>query len=70
MQVLLYASETPLFSFSSGVIDVHMPAAAKFSAVKPDGTLVPLFTLDVVSFVFIYTNNTQKHCQTNKPKTG
>ncbi|XP_067266161.1 bactericidal permeability-increasing protein-like [Chanodichthys erythropterus] len=47
MQVLLYASETPLFSFSSGVIDVHVPAAAKFSAVKPDGTLVPLFTLDV-----------------------
>ncbi|ROI52199.1 Bactericidal permeability-increasing protein [Anabarilius grahami] len=45
MQVLLYASETPLFSFSSGVIDVHVPA--KFSAVKPDGTLVPLFTLDV-----------------------
>ncbi|XP_048048696.1 bactericidal permeability-increasing protein [Megalobrama amblycephala] len=47
MQVLLYASETPLFSFSSGVIDVHVPAAAKFSAVKPDGALVPLFTLDV-----------------------
>ncbi|CAM4608165.1 unnamed protein product [Leuciscus chuanchicus] len=47
MQVLLYASETPLFSFSSGVIDIHVPAAAKFSAVKPDGTLVPLFRLDV-----------------------
>ncbi|XDV31247.1 hypothetical protein PO909_033980, partial [Leuciscus waleckii] len=47
MQVLLYASETPLFSFSSGVIDIHVPAAAKFSAVKPDCTLVPLFRLDV-----------------------
>ncbi|KAK7168530.1 hypothetical protein R3I93_004751 [Phoxinus phoxinus] len=47
MQVLLYASATPLFSFSSGVIDIHVPAAAKFSAVKPDGSLVPLFRLDV-----------------------
>ncbi|XP_067299165.1 bactericidal permeability-increasing protein-like [Pseudorasbora parva] len=47
MQVLLYASETPLVSFSSGVIDVHVLAAAKFSAVKPDGTLLPLFTLNV-----------------------
>ncbi|XP_067300858.1 bactericidal permeability-increasing protein-like [Pseudorasbora parva] len=47
MQVLLYASETPLFSFSSGVIDVHVLAAAKFSAVKPDGTLQPLFTLNL-----------------------
>ncbi|XP_056124426.1 bactericidal permeability-increasing protein [Rhinichthys klamathensis goyatoka] len=47
MQVLLYASETPLFSFSSGAIEIHVPAAAKFSAVKPDGALVPLFTLDV-----------------------
>ncbi|KAG1946393.1 bactericidal permeability-increasing protein [Pimephales promelas] len=47
MQVLLYASETPLFSFSSGVIEIHVPAKAKFSAVKPDATLVPLFTLDV-----------------------
>uniref|UniRef100_A0A672P0D0 Bactericidal permeability-increasing protein n=1 Tax=Sinocyclocheilus grahami TaxID=75366 RepID=A0A672P0D0_SINGR len=47
MQVLLYASKTPLFSFSSGVIDVHVPVAAKFSVVKPDGMLVPLFRLDV-----------------------
>ncbi|KAK2905446.1 hypothetical protein Q8A67_007245 [Cirrhinus molitorella] len=47
MQVHLYASETPLFSFSSGAIDVHVPAAAKFSVVKPDGMLVPLFRLDV-----------------------
>ncbi|XP_077094929.1 bactericidal permeability-increasing protein [Siphateles boraxobius] len=47
MQVLLYASETPLFSFSSGVIEIHVPAAAKFSAVKPDGALLPLFRLDV-----------------------
>uniref|UniRef100_A0A671RZR8 Bactericidal permeability-increasing protein n=1 Tax=Sinocyclocheilus anshuiensis TaxID=1608454 RepID=A0A671RZR8_9TELE len=54
MQVLLYASKTPLFSFSSGVIDVHVPVAAKFSVVKPDGMLVPLFRLDVVSFVFGY----------------
>lgn len=49
MQVLLYASKTPLFSFSSGVIDFQLPAAAKFSVVKPDGTLVPLFRLDVDS---------------------
>lgn len=55
MQVLLYASKTPLFSFSSGAIDVHVPAAAKFSVVKPDGKLVPLFRLDVVSFVFGHT---------------
>ncbi|XP_026074491.1 lipopolysaccharide-binding protein [Carassius auratus] len=47
MQVLLYASKTPLFSFSSGMIDLHVSAAAKFSAVQPDGMLVPLFRLDV-----------------------
>lgn len=49
MQVLLYASETPLCSFSPGLIEIHVPAAAKFSAVKPDGSLVPLFRLDVDS---------------------
>jgi len=68
MQVLLYASETPLFSFSSGVIEIHVPAKAKFSAVKPDATLVPLFTLDVVSFMFGYTNYAQKHCIIKKGK--
>ncbi|XP_050960634.1 lipopolysaccharide-binding protein [Labeo rohita] len=47
MQVHLYASKTPLFSFRSGTIDVHVLAAAKFSVVKPDGMLVPLFRLDV-----------------------
>lgn len=62
MQVLLYASETPLCSFSPGLIEIHVPAAAKFSAVKPDGSLVPLFRLDVVSFVFRYTHYSQKHC--------
>ncbi|RXN06643.1 lipopolysaccharide-binding -like isoform X2 [Labeo rohita] len=31
----------------SGTIDVHVLAAAKFSVVKPDGMLVPLFRLDV-----------------------
>ncbi|XP_051763040.1 bactericidal permeability-increasing protein-like [Ctenopharyngodon idella] len=64
MQVLLYASETPLFSFSSGVIDVHVPAAAKFSAVKPDGTLVPLFILDV------YCNFSGSALIANKNLTG
>lgn len=64
MQVLLYASKTPVFSFSSGVIDFQLPAAAKFSVVKPDGTLVPLFRLDVVSFVFGYT----KLCKTKTNK--
>uniref|UniRef100_A0A9J8CE19 Bactericidal permeability-increasing protein n=1 Tax=Cyprinus carpio carpio TaxID=630221 RepID=A0A9J8CE19_CYPCA len=64
MQVLLYASKTPLFSFSSGVIDFQLPGAAKFSVVKPDGTLVPLFRLDVVSFVFGYT----KLCKTKTNK--
>ncbi|XP_073702322.1 bactericidal permeability-increasing protein [Garra rufa] len=47
IQVHLYASKTPLFSFSSENIDVYVPAAAKFSVVKPDGMLVPLFRLDV-----------------------
>nr|XP_055071344.1 bactericidal permeability-increasing protein-like [Misgurnus anguillicaudatus] len=50
MQVLLYASETPLFSFSPEELGVHVPASAKFSAVKQDGSLVPLFRLDVDSF--------------------
>ncbi|XP_043104875.1 lipopolysaccharide-binding protein isoform X2 [Puntigrus tetrazona] len=47
MEVLIYASETPLFSFNSGAIDVNVLAAGKFSVVKPDGKLVPLFRLDV-----------------------
>ncbi|XP_051535585.1 bactericidal permeability-increasing protein-like isoform X2 [Myxocyprinus asiaticus] len=49
MQVLLYARETPLFSFSSAEVDVHVTAAAKFSAVKHDRTLIPLFRVDVDS---------------------
>ncbi|XP_051539524.1 bactericidal permeability-increasing protein isoform X1 [Myxocyprinus asiaticus] len=49
MHVLLYASETPLFSFSSAEVDVHVTAAAKFSAVKHDSTLIPLFRVDVDS---------------------
>ncbi len=60
MQVLLYASKTPLFSFSSGATDVHVPAAAKFSVVKPDGKLVPLFRLDVVSLCLDTQNNVKQ----------
>ncbi|XP_065149200.1 bactericidal permeability-increasing protein-like isoform X2 [Paramisgurnus dabryanus] len=50
IQVLLYASETPMFSFNSEELDVHIPASAKFSAIKQDGSLVPLFVLDVDGF--------------------
>lgn len=49
MQVMLYASETLMFSFSSAEMKVHVPASAKFFAVKHDGTLIPLFRLDVVN---------------------
>lgn len=49
MQVLLYASDMPLFSFTSGLMNIHVKMAAKFSAVKADDALVPLFTLNVDS---------------------
>ncbi|XP_056610678.1 bactericidal permeability-increasing protein [Triplophysa dalaica] len=50
MQVMLYASETPMFSFSPGEMSLHVPASAKFSAVQQNGTLTPLFRLDVNGF--------------------
>ncbi|KAI7808254.1 bactericidal permeability-increasing protein [Triplophysa rosa] len=50
MQVMLYASETPMFSFSPGEMSLHVPASAKFSAVQRDGALTPLFRLDVNGF--------------------
>nr|XP_055071342.1 bactericidal permeability-increasing protein-like [Misgurnus anguillicaudatus]XP_055071343.1 bactericidal permeability-increasing protein-like [Misgurnus anguillicaudatus] len=64
MQVLLYASETPLFFFNPGELDLHVPASAKFSAVKQDGSLIPLFRLDVDGF---FSGNAQIE---NKRLTG
>ncbi|XP_076859119.1 bactericidal permeability-increasing protein [Brachyhypopomus gauderio] len=46
MQTLLYASETPLFSFTETAANFHLLSAAKFTAIKSDAE-VPLFRLDM-----------------------
>ncbi|KAG7332265.1 hypothetical protein KOW79_004099 [Hemibagrus wyckioides] len=47
MEVVLYATDTPLISFNQTVINVELSAAAKFSAIKSPTHLIPLFTLDM-----------------------
>ncbi|MCJ8735142.1 hypothetical protein PDJAM_G00243580 [Pangasius djambal] len=47
MEVVLYASDTPLISFNQTVINVNLPASAKFYAVKTHTDLIPLFRLDM-----------------------
>ncbi|XP_027026862.1 bactericidal permeability-increasing protein isoform X1 [Tachysurus fulvidraco] len=47
MEVLLYASDTPLISFNQNVINVNLSAAGKFSAIKTPTHLIPLFRLDM-----------------------
>ncbi|XP_060787686.1 bactericidal permeability-increasing protein [Neoarius graeffei] len=47
MEVVLYASDTPLISFSQTVINVNLSAAAKFYALKTDTDLIALFRLDM-----------------------
>ncbi|XP_036434546.1 bactericidal permeability-increasing protein-like [Colossoma macropomum] len=49
MQLLLYASEAPLFSFNKTVINVNVSASAKAYAMKADSVAIPLFRLDVES---------------------
>ncbi|XP_053480730.1 bactericidal permeability-increasing protein [Ictalurus furcatus] len=47
MEVLLYASDTPLISFNQTMINVDLSAAAKFYAIKTPNDLIPLFRLDM-----------------------
>ncbi|MCI4381024.1 hypothetical protein PGIGA_G00246800 [Pangasianodon gigas] len=47
MEVVLYASDTPLISLNQTVINVNLSASAKFYAVKTNTDLVPLFRLDM-----------------------
>ncbi|KAK3540642.1 hypothetical protein QTP70_034462 [Hemibagrus guttatus] len=47
MEVVLYATDTPLISFNQTVINVELSAAAKFSAIKSPTHLIPLFSLDM-----------------------
>ncbi|XP_017562964.1 bactericidal permeability-increasing protein-like [Pygocentrus nattereri] len=49
MQILLYASDAPLFSFNKTVINVNVSASAKAYAMKANSVAIPLFRLDVES---------------------
>ncbi|KAM9476350.1 bactericidal permeability-increasing protein isoform 2-T2 [Clarias gariepinus] len=48
MEILLYASDTPLVSFNQTLINFNLPTAAKFSALKTRDDLTPLFSLDML----------------------
>lgn len=54
MEVLLYASDTPLISFNQTMINVDLSAAAKFYAIKTSNDLIPLFRLDMVRAFFFF----------------
>lgn len=49
MTVLVYARDAPMVSTQPEAVKVTINAAAKASAIHPNGTQIPLFTLDVVS---------------------
>lgn len=56
MEVVLYASDTPLISFNQTVINVDLSAAAKFYALKTDTDLIALFRLDMVRAFLFFLN--------------
>ncbi|XP_038149973.1 bactericidal permeability-increasing protein [Cyprinodon tularosa] len=47
MNLNVYAREAPLFSFQPGVTTLGVKASVKASAIEPNGTQVPLFTLNI-----------------------
>ncbi|XP_066499869.1 bactericidal permeability-increasing protein-like [Hoplias malabaricus] len=49
MELELYASKTPLFTFKESVISVYVLASVKAFAIKTDSVAVPLFRLDMES---------------------
>ncbi len=53
MNLQVYATEAPLFSFQPGAVKLDFQGAIKAFAIQPNGTQTPLFKLSVVStFVF------------------
>lgn len=53
MSVLVYAQEAPKFSIQPDAVNVTIKAVAKASVILPNGTQIPVFTINVVStFVF------------------
>lgn len=49
MNLLIYASEAPVFSLHAGTVKLGAQAVIKGSAVTKNGTQIPLFTLQLVS---------------------
>uniref|UniRef100_A0A3Q0SZU1 Bactericidal permeability-increasing protein n=1 Tax=Amphilophus citrinellus TaxID=61819 RepID=A0A3Q0SZU1_AMPCI len=49
MNVLVYARDAPMVSTQPDAVKVIIKAAAKASAIHPNGTQIPLFTLNAVS---------------------
>lgn len=47
MNLQVYASEVPMFSFQPGVVKLELAGAVKASAIEPNGTQIPLFKLNV-----------------------
>ncbi|XP_034000697.1 lipopolysaccharide-binding protein [Trematomus bernacchii] len=47
MNLQVYASEVPMFSFQPGVVKLNLAGIVKASAIEPNATKIPLFKLNV-----------------------
>lgn len=55
MSVLVYAQEAPKFSIQPDAVNVTIKAVVKASVILPNGTQIPVFTINVVSTFVCWT---------------